>query len=183
MKRNKWLELEEQTLLSKYSELLRLGTLAKLKTREKKFKPVVEHVNAAHHLLDPASFPFKWSWHDVSIKVQNIRHQYLGVKQKICLSLHHFNWKDGNNHWENFLKYKEGEEVGFGGGAEGGGGEARGEAVGEGVLSEEGGGGAEEEEERGEVLAGEADGVIGGSRDGARGAAVEVGQEGTGEEA
>ncbi|KAG4933446.1 hypothetical protein JHK87_047448 [Glycine soja] len=96
MKRNKWLELEEQTLLSKYSELLRLGTLAKLKTREKKFKPVVEHVNAAHHLLDPASFPFKWSWHDVSIKVQNIRHQYLGVKQKICLSLHHFNWKDAS---------------------------------------------------------------------------------------
>ena len=39
--------------------------------------------------------------------MQNIRHQYLGVKQKICLSLHHFNWKDGNNHWENFLKYKE----------------------------------------------------------------------------
>ncbi|KAG4930678.1 hypothetical protein JHK84_047665 [Glycine max] len=83
MKRNKWLELEEQTLLSKYSELLRLGTLAKLKTREKKFKPVVEHVNAAHHLLDPASFPFKWSWHDVSIKVQNIRHQYLGKVRRL----------------------------------------------------------------------------------------------------
>ncbi|KAH1211987.1 hypothetical protein GmHk_14G040293 [Glycine max] len=97
----------EQTLLSKYSELRRSGILAKLKTREKKFKPVAEHVNALHHLRDPASFPFKWSWRDVSIKVQNMRHQYLGVKQKIRLSLHHFNWKDGNNHWENFLKYKE----------------------------------------------------------------------------
>ncbi|KAL2317242.1 hypothetical protein Fmac_031118 [Flemingia macrophylla] len=36
-----------------------------------------------------------------------MRHQYLGVKQKIRLSPHHFNWKDGPNHWENFLKYKE----------------------------------------------------------------------------
>ncbi|TKY56739.1 Reticulocyte-binding protein a [Spatholobus suberectus] len=107
MKRKKWSELEEQTLLSKYSELLRSGTLSKLKTREKKFKPVAEHVNAAHHLRDPASFPFRWSWRDVSIKVQNMRHQYLGVKQKIRLSPHHFNWKDGPNHWENFLKYKE----------------------------------------------------------------------------
>nr|KYP73032.1 hypothetical protein KK1_005639 [Cajanus cajan] len=107
MKRKKWSEVEEQTLLSKYSELLRSGTLAKLKTREKKFKPVAEHVNAVHHLRDPASFPFKWSWRDVSIKVQNMRHQYLGVKQKIRLSPHHFNWKDGPNHWENFLKYKE----------------------------------------------------------------------------
>ncbi|KAK7321511.1 hypothetical protein VNO77_32235 [Canavalia gladiata] len=107
MKRKKWSELEEQTLLSKYSELLRSGTLAKLKTREKKFKPVAEHVNAIHHLRDPSSFPFKWSWRDVSIKVQNMRHQYLGVKQKIRLSPHHFNWKDGPNHWENFLKYKE----------------------------------------------------------------------------
>ncbi|RDX66626.1 hypothetical protein CR513_54585, partial [Mucuna pruriens] len=107
MKRKKWSEVEEQTLLSKYSELLRSGTLAKLKTREKKFKPVAEHVNAVHHLRDPASFPFKWSWRDVSIKVQNMRHQYLGVKQKIRLSPHHFNWKDGPNHWENFLKYRE----------------------------------------------------------------------------
>ncbi|KAL5167388.1 Pentatricopeptide repeat-containing protein [Glycine soja] len=111
-------------------KLLRSRTLAKLKTREKKFKPVAEHVNAVHRLLDPASLPFKWSWRDVSIK-------YLGVKQKICLSLHHFNWKDDNNHWENFLKYKEGEEVGFDGGAEGGGGEARGEVAGEGVPPEE----------------------------------------------
>ncbi|KAK7300708.1 hypothetical protein RJT34_11556 [Clitoria ternatea] len=107
MKRKKWSEVEEETLLTKYSELLRSGTLAKLKTREKKFKPVAEHVNAVHHLRHPSSFPFKWSWRDVSIKVQNMRHQYLGVKQKIRLSPHHFNWKDGPNHWENFLKYKQ----------------------------------------------------------------------------
>ncbi|CAL0317682.1 unnamed protein product [Lupinus luteus] len=107
MKRKKWSELEEQTLLSKYSDLLRSGTLSKLKTREKKFKPVADHVNAVHHLRDPTTFPFKWSWRDVSIKVQNMRHQYLGVKQKICVSPHHFNWKDGINHWENFLVYKD----------------------------------------------------------------------------
>lgn len=107
MKRKKWSETEEQTLLSKYSDLLRSGTLSKLKTREKKFKPIADHVNAVHHLHDPAAFPFRWSWRDVSIKVQNMRHQYLGVKQKIRLSPHHFNWKGGPNHWENFLNYKE----------------------------------------------------------------------------
>ncbi|KAI9100269.1 hypothetical protein K1719_024487 [Acacia pycnantha] len=107
MKRKKWSELEEQTLLSKYSELLNSGALAKLRTREKKFKPVADHVNSVHHLHDPVSFPFKWSWRDVSIKVQNMRHQYLGVKQKIRVSKDEFNWKDGENHWENFLKYKE----------------------------------------------------------------------------
>ncbi|KAA8547748.1 hypothetical protein F0562_004177 [Nyssa sinensis] len=107
MKRKKWSELEEQTLLSKYSDLLNSGTLAKLKTREKKFKPIADHVNSVHHLQDPLNFPFKWSWRDVSIKVQNMRHQYLGVKQKIRVSNGEFNWKDGENHWENFLKYKE----------------------------------------------------------------------------
>ncbi|XP_048130748.1 uncharacterized protein LOC125313878 [Rhodamnia argentea] len=107
MKRKKWSELEEQTLLTKYSELSSSGALAKLKTREKKFKPIAEHVNAAHHLQDPTRFPFKWSWRDVSIKVQNMRHQYLGVKQKIRASSGEFNWDDGENHWENFLRYKE----------------------------------------------------------------------------
>ncbi|KAF3445250.1 hypothetical protein FNV43_RR14944 [Rhamnella rubrinervis] len=107
MKRKKWSEVEEQTLLTKYSELLKSGTLAKLKTREKKFKPIADHVNSVHHIHDPITFPFKWSWRDVSIKVQNMRHQYLGVKQKIRVSKDEFNWKDGENHWENFLKYKE----------------------------------------------------------------------------
>ncbi|KAF7134652.1 hypothetical protein RHSIM_Rhsim08G0085800 [Rhododendron simsii] len=109
MKRKKWSELEEQTLLQKYSDLLTSGTLAKLKTREKKFKPIADAVNALHHHLDPISFPFKWSWRDVSIKVQNMRHQYLGVKQKIRASdgTDSYNWTDGENHWENFLRYKE----------------------------------------------------------------------------
>lgn len=107
MKRKKWSELEEQTLLTKYSDLLNSGTLAKLKTREKKFKPIADHVNSIHHLRDTSNFPFKWTWRDVSIKVQNMRHQYLGVKQKIRISDSEFNWDDGENHWENFLKYKE----------------------------------------------------------------------------
>ncbi|KAK2376958.1 hypothetical protein QL285_077694 [Trifolium repens] len=109
MKRKKWSELEEQTLISKYSELLNSGTLPKLKTREKKFKPIADHVNTVHHLHDPTTFPFKWSWRDVSIKVQNMRHQYIGVKHKIRLSSHshQFNWNDGLIHWENFLNYKQ----------------------------------------------------------------------------
>ncbi|CAK8538151.1 unnamed protein product [Lathyrus sativus] len=109
MKRKKWSQLEEQTLLSKYSELLRSGTLTKLKTREKKFKPIADHLNAVHHLHDSTTFPFKWSWRDVSIKVQNMRHQYVGVKHKIRISSqsHQFNWNDGVNHWENFLNYKQ----------------------------------------------------------------------------
>ncbi|KAM7496554.1 hypothetical protein LguiA_020968 [Lonicera macranthoides] len=86
MKRKKWSELEEQTLLTKYSDLLNFGTPAKLKTREKKFKPIADHVNSIHHLQDPINFLFRWSWRDVSIKVQNMRHQYLGVKQKIYKS-------------------------------------------------------------------------------------------------
>ncbi|KAL6520147.1 hypothetical protein OROHE_017290 [Orobanche hederae] len=107
MKRKKWSELEERTLLSKYSDLLNSRTLAKLKTREKKFRPIADHVNSLHHLQDPITFPFKWSWRDVSIKVQNMRHQYIGVKQKIRISSNKFNWGDGEIHWENFLKYKE----------------------------------------------------------------------------
>ncbi|KAK9046917.1 hypothetical protein V6N11_052787 [Hibiscus sabdariffa] len=107
MKRKKWSELEEQTLLSKYSDLLNSGTLSKLKTIEKKFKPIADHVNSIHHLQDPVTVPFKWSWRDVSIKVQHMRHQYLGVKQKIRISKDEFNWKDGDNHWENLLKYKK----------------------------------------------------------------------------
>ncbi|KAK3012573.1 hypothetical protein RJ639_009722, partial [Escallonia herrerae] len=107
MKRKKWSELEEQTLLSKYSHLQTTGALSKLKTREKKFRPIADHVNSLHHLHDPIRFPFRWSWRDVSIKVQNMRHQYLGVKQKIRACNGEFNWKDGEDHWENFLRYKE----------------------------------------------------------------------------
>ncbi|OVA02891.1 hypothetical protein BVC80_9095g87 [Macleaya cordata] len=107
MKRKKWTEEEEETLISKYADLLNSGTLPKLKTREKKFQPIADHVNSVHHLQDPISFPFRWSWRDVSIKVQNMRHQYLGVKQKIRVSDEEFNWTDGQDHWPNFFKYKE----------------------------------------------------------------------------
>ncbi|CAN0897412.1 hypothetical protein LINGRAHAP2_LOCUS19114 [Linum grandiflorum] len=107
MKRKKWSEAEEQTLLSKYNDLRTSGSLSKLKTREKKFRPIADQVNAVHHLQDPVAFPFKWSWRDVSIKVQNMRHQYIGVKQKIRVSKDEFSWKDGEHHWENFLRYKE----------------------------------------------------------------------------
>ncbi|KAI3508408.1 hypothetical protein L1887_23415 [Cichorium endivia] len=37
----------------------------------------------------------------------NMHHQYLGVKQKIRVSGSEYNWKDDENHWENFMKYKE----------------------------------------------------------------------------
>ncbi|KAK9120539.1 hypothetical protein Syun_018156 [Stephania yunnanensis] len=107
MKRKKWSEEEEETLINKYSELQSTGTLAKLKTREKKFQPIADHVNSLHHLIDPSTFPFRWSWRDVSIKVQNMRHQYMGVKQKIRVSDDDFNWADGDDHWPNFFKYKQ----------------------------------------------------------------------------
>ncbi|KAL9677439.1 hypothetical protein QQ045_005669 [Rhodiola kirilowii] len=107
MKRKKWSEAEERSLLNKYADLVNSGTLTKLKTREKKFKPIAEYVNQLHHHQDPNAFPFKWSWRDVSIKVQNMRHQYLGVKQKIRTGDEQFNWTDGENHWDNFTKYKE----------------------------------------------------------------------------
>ncbi|KAG9447137.1 hypothetical protein H6P81_013265 [Aristolochia fimbriata] len=106
MKRKKWTEEEEETLINKYSELLNSGSLAKLKTRQKKFEPIADHLNAVHHLRDPATFPFRWTWRDVSVKIQNMRHQYLGVKQKIKLPAGNFNWSDAENHWSNFLKYK-----------------------------------------------------------------------------
>lgn len=85
-KRKKWTEEEERSLIDKYAEMLREGTLARMKTREKKFRPIAAHVNASHHALDPVSFPFQWSWKDASTKVQNMRHQYLLVKQKLLSS-------------------------------------------------------------------------------------------------
>ncbi|KAF9626776.1 hypothetical protein IFM89_039492 [Coptis chinensis] len=109
MKRKKWTEAEEETLIKKYSELQTTGILSKLKTREKKYQPIAVQVNTQHHLQDPITYPFSWSWRDVSIKIQNMRHQYLGVKQKIKTSdgLGDFIWTDGIDHWTNFLKYKD----------------------------------------------------------------------------
>lgn len=119
-RRKKWTEAEEKTLIDKYGEMLSDGSLAKMRTREKKFKPIACYVNSVHHLRDPAVYPWQWSWKDVSTKVQNMRHQYLLVKQKIkkpefsgidnsggdCDGSE-FDWMEGLTHWSNFLRYKE----------------------------------------------------------------------------
>lgn len=52
--------------------MARVGTLAKLKTREKKFEPIAAHLNAIHHFQDNVSFPWEWSWRDLSVKIQNM---------------------------------------------------------------------------------------------------------------
>lgn len=111
-RRKKWTELEERTLIDQYNEMLSNGTLAKMKTREKKFKPIAYYINSLHNVIDPVAFPWQWTWKDVSTKVQNMRHQYLLVKQKIkkpssdsCSE--EFDWCEGLTHWSNFLRYKE----------------------------------------------------------------------------
>nr|KYP67774.1 Reticulocyte-binding protein 2 isogeny a [Cajanus cajan] len=117
-RRKKWTEAEEKTLIDKYGEMVADGSLAKMRTREKKFKPIACHVNSVHHVRDPVAFPWQWSWKDVSTKVQNMRHQYLLVKQKIkrpefsgsgggdCDGSE-FDWVEGLTHWSNFLRYKD----------------------------------------------------------------------------
>ncbi|GMI70016.1 hypothetical protein HRI_000670900 [Hibiscus trionum] len=120
-KRKKWTEAEEKTLIDKYCEMAADGTLAKMKTREKKYKPIACYVNSVHHVRDSIAYPWQWSWKDVSTKVQNMRHQYLLVKQKIkkpdavidnpvggeCTGDDDFDWLEGLTHWSNFLRYKE----------------------------------------------------------------------------
>ncbi|KAM1689894.1 hypothetical protein ACFX15_030953 [Malus domestica] len=135
-RRKKWTESEERTLIDRYGEMVSDGTLAKMKTREKKFKPIACYVNSVHHVRDPIAYRWQWSWKDVSTKVQNMRHQYLLVKQKIkkqqpeCNSggggggggpdgggssgggsgeccEEEFDWMEGLAHWSNFLRYKE----------------------------------------------------------------------------
>lgn len=120
-KRKKWTEAEEKTLIDKYGEMVADGTLAKMKTREKKYKPIACYVNSVHHARDSIAYPWQWSWKDVSTKVQNMRHQYLLVKQKIkkpdgvvdnpvggeCNGDDEFDWFEGLTHWSNFLRYKE----------------------------------------------------------------------------
>lgn len=115
-RRKKWTEEEERTLIEKYSQMSSDGTLAKMKTREKKFRPIAAHVNSLHHSRDPAAFPWLWSWKDASTKVQNMRHQYLLVKQKIRkqppetspgAGEEFYDWADGVSHWPNFLRYKD----------------------------------------------------------------------------
>lgn len=117
-KRKKWTEEEERTLIDNYAEMVADGSLPKMKTREKKFRPIAAHVNAVHHCRDPVAFPWQWSWKDASTKVQNMRHQYLLVKQKIhnstkdeppsiSSSTLDFDWDEGLTHWPNFLRYKD----------------------------------------------------------------------------
>lgn len=123
-RRKKWTEAEERTLIDKYGEMVSDGTLMKMKTREKKFRPIASYVNSVHHVQDPIAYPWQWSWKDVSTKVQNMRHQYLLVKQKIkkqqpecnsgsgsgggeCSGGEEFDWMEGLSHWSNFLRYKE----------------------------------------------------------------------------
>lgn len=120
-KRKKWTEAEEKTLIDKYGEMVADGTLAKMKTREKKYKPIAGYVNSVHYMRDSIAYPWQWSWKDVSTKVQNMRHQYLLVKQKIkkpdsvvdnpvggeCNGDDDFDWLEGLTHWSNFLRYKE----------------------------------------------------------------------------
>ncbi|XP_022859783.1 intersectin-1-like [Olea europaea var. sylvestris] len=112
-RRKKWTEAEERTLIDKYGEMACNGTLVKMKTREKKYKPIALHVNSVHHVRDPATYPWLWTWKDVSTKVQNMRHQYALVKQKIKKpeslvgGSEEFVWMEGVTHWSNFLRYKE----------------------------------------------------------------------------
>lgn len=115
MRRKKWTEEEEATLIAKYGELLQSGFLSKMKSRERKFEPIASHVNVLFHSQNPVAYPWQWTWKDASTKVQNMRHQYLGVKQKIRRIVgsletgghEEFDWEEGLTHWSNFLKYKE----------------------------------------------------------------------------
>ncbi|KAL4578424.1 hypothetical protein LXL04_014547 [Taraxacum kok-saghyz] len=115
-RRKKWTEAEERTLIDKYADMVSDGSLSKMKTREKKYKPIALHVNSLHYLSDPIAYPWEWSWKDVSNKVQNMRHQYSLVKQKIkrpdsgdlvVSGGEGFDWVEGLTHWSNFLRYKE----------------------------------------------------------------------------
>ncbi|CAL0324965.1 unnamed protein product [Lupinus luteus] len=113
-RRKKWTEAEEKTLIDKYGDMVADGSLAKMRTREKKFRPVACHVNSLHNLHDPVAYPWHWTWKDVSTKVQNMRHQYLLVKQKIKKpdcgdgdGSDEFDWVEGLTHWSNFLRYKD----------------------------------------------------------------------------
>ncbi|KAG7026094.1 hypothetical protein SDJN02_12593, partial [Cucurbita argyrosperma subsp. argyrosperma] len=117
-KRKKWTEAEERTLIDKYGEMVSDGTLAKMKTREKKFRPIASYVNSMHHVQDPVAYPWQWTWKDVSTKVQNMRHQYLLVKQKIKKPESgvensggnlkaEYDWMEGVTYWSNFLRYKD----------------------------------------------------------------------------
>ncbi|XP_072999544.1 uncharacterized protein [Typha latifolia] len=106
MKRKKWTEAEEATLLHSYSSSLLFFHST---TRKNRFSPLAERVNSLHHHSDPASFPYLWSWRDVSVKIQNMRHQFLNVKRKLLLSSSGIDLDLGLglHLWPNFLLYKQ----------------------------------------------------------------------------
>ncbi|KAG6501279.1 stress response protein NST1-like [Zingiber officinale] len=115
MKRKKWRAEEEATLIREYAALLSpaarssLGALlvARLRTREKKFQPIADRVNAAHNLRDPNAFPFLWSWRDISVKIHNMRHQFLHVKRKIHSLPTNLHDEHALHLWPNFIIYKQ----------------------------------------------------------------------------
>ncbi|CAL9096629.1 uncharacterized protein LOC103989256 [Musa acuminata AAA Group] len=120
-RRKKWTEEEERSLLDKYAEMAADGSISRLRTRERRFRPIAAHVNAAHHAADPAAYPFLWSWKDAANKVHNMRHQYLLVKRKLLLlnppptsssssavaATAAVDWDEqGLSRWSNFLRYR-----------------------------------------------------------------------------
>ncbi|XP_074565604.1 uncharacterized protein LOC141822080 [Curcuma longa] len=116
-RRKKWTEEEERSLLEKYADMAADGSLSRLRTRERRFRPIAAHVNAAHHAVDPAAYPFLWSWKDAATKVHNMRHQYLLVKRKLlpldpppssASPSAAVDWagQQGVSHWPNFLLYR-----------------------------------------------------------------------------
>ncbi|WOL03655.1 solute carrier family 35 member F1-like isoform X1 [Canna indica] len=115
MKRKKWREEEEATLIREYAALLSPPApapggallLARLRTREKKFQPIADRVNSAHHFRDPVAFPFRWSWRDISVKIHNMRHQFLHVKRKLLPLPAHLHPDHALHLWPNFLLYKQ----------------------------------------------------------------------------
>ncbi|WOL14432.1 hypothetical protein Cni_G23212 [Canna indica] len=121
-RRKKWTEEEERALLDKYAEMAADGSLSRLRTRERRFRLIAAHVNAAHHAANPAAYPFLWSWKDAATKVHNMRHQYLLVKRKLLQidpppsssspaspsAGDPADWAEqhGVSHWPNFLRYR-----------------------------------------------------------------------------
>ncbi|KAJ6683675.1 hypothetical protein OIU85_007372 [Salix viminalis] len=74
-----------------------MGPLQKMKTREKKYKPIALYVNSVHHVHDRMAYPWQWTWKDVSTKDVVVE----------CGNEDEFDWVEGLTHWSNFLRYKE----------------------------------------------------------------------------
>ncbi|KAL5702965.1 hypothetical protein ACHQM5_028116 [Ranunculus cassubicifolius] len=85
-RRKKWTEEEERTLIEKYGEMVSNGTLIKMKTREKKFRPI-----AAQKIKKPQQ-------QILMIDANDDHH-----KEEI---MEEFDWVEGITHWSNFLRYK-----------------------------------------------------------------------------